>query len=171
LPSAKQYVFDNDDRYLGTFADGVFRLYQDQKVVQTIKSTDPVALQIAINVQKNMVALMAAKRVALYELVSGNMIWEFRVQEPDRMFTTLDLADNGKVIVCGMDVNNGSTVPKEKRHSKGYIYVFAADGKTLTPWPESYTLWGIGFPKAAVNSSGSAMTVLTREKVEKVLIK
>ena len=171
LPSAKQYVFDNDDRYLGTFADGVFRLYQDQKVVQTIKTPEPVMVQIAINVQKNLVALMATKRVALYELVSGNMIWEFRVQEPDRMFTTVDLADNGKIIVCGMDVNNGSTIPKEKRHSKGYIYVFAADGKTLTPWPESYALWGIGFPKAAVNANGSSMMVLTREKIEKVLIK
>lgn len=171
LPAAKQYLFDNDDRYLGTFADGVFHLYQDQKEVRTIKSSEPIMVQIAVNVKQNLVALMAAKRVELYDLVSGNLIWEFRVQEPDRMFTTLDVADNGKYIVCGMDVNNGSTIPKEKRHSKGYIYVFAADGKTLTPWPESYNLWGIGFPKAVISQSGSSMVVLTREKVEKVLIK
>ena len=170
LPVSRNYVFDRDERYLATFFQGVFKLYQDEKEVVTIQSSEMVIVDMAINVEQNLAVLMAAKRLEVYELTTQRLLWEHRITEETKWLTSLDLSDDGRFITCGLDVNGGSQVQKADRHVEGYLLLFTSNGKTMTREKENYKLWGTGFPKGVFTASSGSVMLQTREKLEKFKI-
>lgn len=167
LPSSELCIFDKDDRYIGTFLEGVFRLYQDEKQVATIKTAENTLRDIATNVAENLFVAMGPKKLQVFELTTQKLLWEYSLDQESRSFSSLSLSPDGQFIACGIDINGGSLVPKDKRHVEGYLYVFPSNGQTMIPHQETYKLWGIGLPRAAFSSSSGAVILETREKVEK----
>ena len=170
-PVSRTYVFDKDDRYFATFFNGEFHLFQDQKEIRTIKSSEIVIIDMVINVQANLAVLMASKRLEVFELTTGKLLWEFRLTEERKWFTSLDLDDAARFIACGLDINQGTLVTKEKRHVEGYLYLFTSNGKTMAQRREDYALWGVGLPRGALSPSAGVVTLLTREKLQQFFIR
>jgi hypothetical protein len=171
LPVSKDYVFDKDDRYIGTFFQGIFRLFQDGKEVTTIKSSEMVIREMEINIEKNLVVLMAGKRLEVYELTTKKLLWEYRFIEESKWFTDLDVSDDGRFIACGVDINGGTMVPKGKRHVEGYLFLFPISGKSLIREKETYELWASGLPRGVFSPSSGSVILQTREKLEKFRIR
>jgi hypothetical protein len=167
LPASEMYVFDEDDRYIGTFFEGVFRLYQDEKQVATIKTAENTLRDMATNVAQNLFVAMGPKKLQVFELTTQKLLWEYSLDQEQQSYSSLSLSPDGQFIACGIDINGGTLVAKDKRHVEGYLYVFPSNGQTMIPRQETYKLWGIGLPKAAFSSSGGAVILETREKVEK----
>lgn len=171
LPLATNYTFDSDDRYLATFFNGVFHLFQDEKEVSTIKAAGLVIEDMAINVAANIVVLMSVKQLEIFELTTGKLLWDFALTEEEKSFTSLDMSGDAARFTCGVDVNLGTPVVREKRHVEGYLYLFDTKGRTMTQRKETYTRWGVGLPRGVFSSSGGAIMLETREKIEKLRIK
>ncbi|MDD4052937.1 MAG: hypothetical protein PHR28_13710 [candidate division Zixibacteria bacterium] len=171
LPTAKNCMFDRDERYIATFFNGVLHIYQDLKEVMTITSSEINIEDMAIDVKGNRAVLLAAKRLEVFELTTGKKLWEYPILEEKQWFTTLDLSADGQRIVCGMDINLGTLVVKEKRHVEGYIYLFPIGGQTQASRKVTYARWGVGVPRVVFSSGGGTIIAETREKIEKFRIK
>lgn len=171
LPVSKNFVFDRDDRYIGTFFQGVFRLYQDEKEVVSIKSPEMVIRDLALNVEEDLAVLMAAKRLEVYELTTRKQLWEYRLYEEKKWLSALDFSDDGRFIGCGLDINGGNQVPKPKRHVEGYLLLFSSNGKAFVRQRETYDIWATGLPKGVFSPSSASIILQTREKLEKFKIK
>jgi len=167
LPAATDNVIDRDDRYIGTFFQGKFCLYQDEKEVKTIKSSEISLRDLALNVKQNLLLLMAPKRLEVFELTTGRLLWEYRLLESGEWFTRVDLSDDGRLIACGVDINRGSEVPKDQRHVEGYVYLFPISGQSMYKHKETYKIWGADMPRAVLSPTGGSFMLLTQERLQK----
>ncbi len=165
LPVSEMYVFDTDDRYVGVFFQGLFRLYQDGEEVVQIKTRIQTLRDMAINVEEDLLVMMGVKRLEVYELVSRNMLWEYALRSQERSYSSLDVSPDGRLIACGIDVNAGTLVPKDKRHVEGYLFIFPRDGEKIVRHRVSYDLWGISLPKGVFSKSGDEIILQTRELI------
>jgi hypothetical protein len=168
LPTSEKYVFDKDDRYIGLFYESVFRLYQDEKEVATIKTAENTLRDMTTSVEKNLFVAMGPKRLQVFQLTTQKLLWEFPLDDEPLSYSSLSLSSDGKFIVCGVDVNGGTLVAKDKRHVEGYMYLFPIDGQGMISRKETYDLWGIGIPRTVFSQSGGAVVLETREKIEKL---
>lgn len=171
LPVSSNYVIDKDDRYIGVFFQNVFRLYQDEREVASINIQETVIRDMAIDVENNLVVFMAPKRLEIYELTTGRLLWEYRLIDGHKWFASLHLSDDSRFIACGVDINAGNQVPKEERHVEGFVYLFPGNGKTMFQHRETYRVWNSGLPRGVVSPSGGSLFVQTQEKLEKFRIK
>lgn len=171
LPTAKNYMFDRDDRYIATFFNGNLHIYQDLKEVMTIKSSEIDIEDMAIDVKGNRAVLLASKRLEVFELTTGKKLWEYPLLEEKQWFTSVDLSGDGQRIVCGMDINLGTLVAKEKRHVEGFVYLFPIGGQTMASRRLTYPRWGVGLPRVVFTSGGGSIMVETRDSIEKLRIK
>ncbi len=171
LPVSERYVFDKDDRYLGIFFESVFRLYQDEKEVATIETAENTLRGMALNVAKNLFVAMGPKKLQVFQLTTQKLLWEYPLDAEQLSYSSLSLSPDGRFIACGVDVNGGTLVPKDKRHVEGYVYLFPISGQAMVMRKENYDLWGIGLPKAVFSESGGSVILETREKIEKLMIR
>jgi len=171
LPASEEYTFDKDDRYIGVFFERTFRLYQDEKEVATIKTDETTLRGMALNVEKDLYVAMGPKVLQVFQLTTQKLLWEFPLTDEKLTYSSLSLSPDGQFVACGIDVNGGSLVPKDRRHVQGFLYVFTSDGKVLATKQEDYDLWGIGLPRAEFSQSGGSVILETREKVEKFRLK
>ncbi len=171
LPVSHTYIFDRDDRYIATFFEGVFHLFQDEREVATIRSPETVIKAMAVNVEQNRLILMAPKHLEAYELTTQKLLWEYKVMESSRALTSLDLSADGQFITCGVDVNGGTLVVKDKRHVEGYVLLFTGEGQLVARQRTTYKLWAGGLPKAVFPGSSGSIIMQTREFLEKFKIK
>lgn len=170
VPPATNYAFDADDQYWGTFSGGLFHFYQEGKEISIIRSSEKNLVDLAINRSANLVAFLSVQRLEVFDLMTGKLLWEAKLAEEDKSYTSLDIPRDGKGIVCGVDVNRGNAAPKETRHVEGYLYVYSIDGGKIIRRQETYTTWGVGLPRVACSLDGS-IVLQTREKIEKFGIK
>jgi hypothetical protein len=171
LPISKNYVFDRDVRYIATYFQGVFRLFQDEKEVVTLTCPELVIREMVVNVEENLLVLMGSKRLEVYELTTKKQLWEHRLIGGSKWFASLDVSDDGRFIACGLDINGGNQVPKGKRHVEGYLMLFATNGKSMIKQKEIYDLWATGLPKGVFPQSSGSVIMQTREKITKFKIK
>lgn len=167
LPAAGDFIFDKDDRYIGTFSGGVFRLYQDTKEIVSLRHNDPKIVDLAINVEADLVVLMSETSFGVYGLTTRALLWEYTLPEAEQNFTSLDLTHDGQRFACGVDVNLGKAVSKENRHVEGHVFIFGVKNRDLNRHTEKYSLWGVGIPKGVFSTSGGSLIVQTREKLER----
>jgi len=167
LPVSVEYVFDRDDRYIGVYYDGVFRLYQDEKEVVRIETEMHALRGMAINVEENLLVLMGAKIMEVYGLVTQELLWDFPLLDHQHWYSSLDLSPDGRHIVCGIDVSGGNAVPKDKRHTEGFLFIFPRNGENMIRHRETYDLWGLGLPKGVFSKTGGAIIMRTRDKITK----
>lgn len=167
---SSQYKFDKDDRYLGLYFQGKFRLYQDEKLVKTISTKVLSIVDFEMNVESNVLVVMSKKRLEFYDLITGDFKWEYRLSESAQSYSSLSISPDGKFISTGIDYNLGSIVPKGKRHVKGEIYLYRTDGKNMAVHEETYQLWGLNLPRGEFSPSGGSLVITTREFIKKFRI-
>jgi len=171
LPTSTHYLFDRDDRYIGIFFQGTFRLFQDEKEVRTIKTEDAVIRDMAINVEHNLLVALAVNHIMVYELTTGKLLWQYKFLSTSKFFTKVDLSDDGELLVCGLDINLGKELPKDVRHREGYLYLAPTNGKMMIQFKATYNNWGIGLPRGYFTSSRGSLFLVTKEEIKRLLIK
>ncbi|MCK5124981.1 MAG: hypothetical protein KAR42_01890 [candidate division Zixibacteria bacterium] len=165
LPAADKCKIDKDDRYIATFTNGIFRMFQDERVVQKVRCTLSKIKDFEIDVERNILILLGEKKVEVYNLISGRKRWEYDVKDQKESYTSLDLSDNSDFFVCGIDVNLGSEVIKANRHVEGYICLFRVNGQDMTRQRIAYKNWGVGLPKVHFSESGASIYVQTKDSI------
>ncbi len=171
IPVSSQYKFDQDDRYLGAFFQGKFSLYQDEKLVKTISTKELSIVDFEMNVAENILVVMSNKWLEIFDLITGDQKWQYRLLEEQQWYSSLSLSADGKFISTGIDYNLGNSVAKDKRHVKGIVDLFRADGKNMIRHQETYELWGMHLPRGVFSTSGGSLIVTTREVIKKLRIK
>lgn len=171
LPAAEKCVFDKNDRYIGIFFEGEFRLYQDEKEVATIKTAENTLREMRLNVDQDLLAVAGPKQLQVFQLTTQKLLWEYPLDAEPLSYSSLSLSPDGKFIVCGIDFNGGTLVSKDKRHVEGYVYLFPINGQSMINRKETYDLWGIGLPKTVFSESGGSVILETREKIEKLRLR
>lgn len=171
LPASTHYLFDKDDRYIGIFFQGIFRLFQDEKEVQTIKTDKVVIRDMAIDVEHNVFVALAVNHIMVYELTTGKLLWQYEVSSSSKFFTKVDLSDDGEFFVCGLDINFGKELPKDVRHREGYLYLAPTNGKMMVQFRTTYNIWGAGLPRGRFTAARGSLFLVTKEEIKKLWIK
>ena len=170
LPRGEKYRFDASDEYVAWFFGGMFGLYENDKLVTRIESIEKSIIDLAVNREANIAVLMAEKHLEVYDLAEGKLLWEFRLLEKEKLFTSLAVSPDGKRIACGVDINLGKDIPKGERHIEGYLYLFSVEGKMVYRRQEKYSRWRKGIPKVDFCNSSGAVVLITGEKIESFLV-
>lgn len=170
LPRGEKYRFDVNDQYVAWFSGGMFRLYKKDKLLTRIESTENSIIELAVDTEANIVVLMAQKHLEVYDLAEGRLLWEFRLLEKEKLFTSLAISPDGKRIACGIDINLGVDVPKSERHIEGYLYLFSVEGKMVYRHQEKYNRWRKGTPRVDFCNNSGAVLMITGEKIESFLV-
>lgn len=171
LPGAQKYVIDRDNRYIGLFSNGEFRLYQDEKEVQRFETSEKEIEDIAINVEAGVLAVLSEKRTEIYDLITGRLKVNIQVKDLKESFTSLDLSPDGRFVACGADVNAGARVTKSKRHVEGFVYVIPTDGTKMLRRKLDYSSWTVRLPKVQFSRTGASVFIQTGDSLTKYRIK
>ncbi len=171
LPPADHFIFDRREQYVGAFSGGLFRLYHNEDEIKQVSFSEQEITDMAVHVEADLLILMASKKFEVYRLTSGKLLREFRLNEMEKRFTSLAISRDGRYFVCGVDVNSGKSVPKDRRHVEGYLYIFSSDGKKLIRHQETYKSWRVGFPRAAFSSIDDSVMLETAEKAARLIIR
>jgi len=165
VPVCRNYLLSRDARYWACFGGGIFNLYQGDSLVKNLQVTPAEIIDMAFDIQSNLLVILAEKRLRLLDLVDGKLRWEYRLNEPEQYFTALSLSPDGRHVACGMDINRGDSIPKAERHIEGEALLFPVEGASPTRHSEKYTLWDIGLPRVALTASQNSLIIMTKEKV------
>lgn len=164
------FTFDRTGEYVGIFTEGYLGLYKGEEKVSQINFIETEIVDMAINIEAGVLVLLGQKNLGVFEPLTGKPIKELRLNEREKSFASLDLSNDGNTIVCGVDVNNGSEVPKNQRHSEGYAYIYQNKGNSLILHREKYDSWRIGLPKAVLSPGDNSLMFLTAETIKKLTL-
>ncbi len=170
LPSYESYAFDNRKDFFGVFADAELSIYDDKEILHTLRAAEYRIIDVQFDVDADVAAIMSERRLEVYRISSGQLLWELRLPNDEKWFTSIAISPDGKKIAAGIDINLGPDVPKESRHVEGDLYLFSVDGQLLARHRENYQLWSKGIPYVCF-SDDDEVVVVTREKIEKFEIR
>ncbi|MEZ5358733.1 MAG: hypothetical protein R3F48_07845 [Candidatus Zixiibacteriota bacterium] len=171
LPAAQEYIIDRDNRYIGLFSNGIFRLFQDEKEVQRFEISEREIVDLAIHVEAGLLVVMSEKRTEIYDIVTGRLKLNVQVKDLKESFTSLDISPDGRFVACGADINAGSTVSKAKRHVDGFVYIIPTSGDPMLKRKITYKSWSVGLPKVQFSKAGASVFVQTGDSLTKYRLK
>jgi len=124
-----------------------------------------LARGMAFSPDNRYVSLIDKKNLYLLDFETGEVLWQYSLDQPELSFISVDMTENAEMIIVGVDFDKGRNVPSQERHTKGYIYLFDKKGDLTWEKELSYKLWNIFAPKVKFSLEGSIFSVKTREKI------
>jgi outer membrane protein assembly factor BamB len=111
------------------------------------------------------VSLIDKKNLYLFDFETGEVLWQYSLDQPELFFVSVDITRNAEMIIAGVDFDKGRNVPSQERHTKGYVYLFDKKGDLTWKKELSYKLWNVFVPKVKFSLDGSVFSVKTRERI------
>jgi outer membrane protein assembly factor BamB len=111
------------------------------------------------------VSLVDKKNLYLFDFETGEVLWQYSLDQPELSFISVDMTKNAEMIIAGVDFDKGRNVPSQERHTKGYVYLFDKNGKLTWEKELSYKLWNVFVPRVKFSLDGSIFSVKTKERI------
>lgn len=111
------------------------------------------------------VSLVDKKNLYLFDFETGEVLWQYSLDQPELSFISVDMTKNAEMIIAGADFDKGRNVPSQERHTKGYVYLFDKNGKLTWEKELSYKLWNVFVPRVKFSLDGSIFSVKTKETI------
>jgi hypothetical protein len=124
-----------------------------------------LARGMALSPDNRYVSLIDKKNLYLLDFETGEVLWQYSLDQPELSFISVDITRNAERIIAGVDFDKGRNVPVQERHTKGYVYLFDKKGDLTWEKELSYKLWNVFVPKVKFSLDGSIFSVKTREKI------
>jgi outer membrane protein assembly factor BamB len=111
------------------------------------------------------VSLVDKKNLYLFDFETGEVLWQYSLDQPELSFISVDMTKNAEMIIAGADFDKGRNVPSQERYTKGYVYLFDKNGKLTWEKELSYKLWNVFVPMVKFSLDGSIFSVKTKETI------
>lgn len=161
----QKFAVSRDGMYVATVSDGNLRLFALGKPVGNSVEIDPLVRGMSFSPEDAYLCVFDKTNLYLFEVPKGKLVWQYTMDQPGLSFISADVSSDAVRVIAGIDLDKGSEVPYEERHTKGLVYVFDRDGKIAWERELLYRLWGSLFPRVRFSADGSRFSVVTREKI------
>jgi outer membrane protein assembly factor BamB len=161
---ADNFAVSANGEYVGVFSSGKLNFFYQGKPTGSFSKENLLARKMCFSPEGNYLGVIDKKTLYLFETKTGKLKWEYFLEKPELAFVSLDIAGLAKKIMVGVDFDKGGNVSPEERHTRGFVYLLDATGKSVWTKELSYKLWGINYPEVQFSPDGTKFYVLTREK-------
>jgi WD40 repeat protein len=175
--TCQEFTTSFDGERIACVSDDKLNFYHQKNLVSETrlgsagKSAGPVggenilARGMAFSPDNRYVSLIDKKNLYLLDFETGEVLWQYSLDQPELFFISVDLTRNAEMIIAGVDLDKGRNVPSQERHTKGYVYLFDKKGDLTWEKELSYKLWNVFVPRVKFSLDGSIFSVKTREKI------
>jgi outer membrane protein assembly factor BamB len=163
--TCQQFSASPEGEYVACVSDGKLNFYHQEKLIAVAKGENILARGIALSPDDKYVSLIDKKNLYLFDFHTGDLLWQYSLDQPELSFVSVDMTQNGERIVVGVDFDKGRNVSSQERHTQGYVYLFDHDGKLTWQKELSYTLWNAFVPQVKFSLDGSIFSVKTRGNI------
>jgi outer membrane protein assembly factor BamB len=140
-------------------------LYHQEKLIAVARGENILARGIALSPDDKYVSLIDKKNLYLFDFHTGDLLWQYSLDQPELSFISVDLNQNGEMIAVGVDFDKGRNIPPQERHTQGYVYLFDKQGKLAWQEELSYKLWNAFVPQVKFSLDKPIFSAKTREKI------
>jgi len=161
---ADNFAVSANGEYAAAFSIGKLDFFYQGKPTGSFSKENLLARKMCFSPEGNYLGVIDKKTLYLFETKTGKLRWEYFLEKPELAFVSLDIAGLAKKIMVGVDFDKGGNVSPEERHTRGFVYLLDATGKSVWTKELSYKLWGINYPKVQFSPDGTKFYVLTRGK-------
>ena len=161
----EKFTTSQDGEYVAIISGGSLQIYHQGKPVGNPLNVNPLIREMCFSPDNKYISVIDKKNLFLFEVQTGNLLWQYLLDKPDLSFISVDISPNAEKIIAGIDYDKGRKVALEDRHTNGFIYLFDKDGKITWKKELFYKLWGAVFPKVQFSADGANFSVITREKI------
>jgi outer membrane protein assembly factor BamB len=166
-----EFTTSLDGERVACVADDKFNFYRQGKLVTQTRvgsareGENILARGMVFSPDNGYVSLVDKKNLYLFDFETGEVLWQYSLDQPELSFISVDMTKNAEMIIAGIDFDTGRNVPSQERHTKGYVYLFDKNGKLTWEKELSYKLWNVFVPRVKFSLDGSIFSVKTKEKI------
>jgi len=161
---ADNFTVSANGEYVAVFSSGKLGFFYQGKPTGSFSKENILARKMCFSPEGNYLGVIDKKTLYLFETKTGKLRWEYFLEKPELSFISLDITGLAKKIMVGVDFDKGTSALPEERHTRGFVYLLDATGKSVWTKELSYQLWGINYPQVQFSPDGTKFYVLTREK-------
>jgi outer membrane protein assembly factor BamB len=161
---ADNFSVSANGEYVAVFSNGKLDFFYQGKSIVSFSKENMIARKMCFSPEGNYLGVIDKKTLYLFQTNTGKLKWQYFLEKPELSFVSLDISGLAKEIVVGVDFDKGGNAPSGERHTKGFVYLLDAAGKSVWTKELSYRLWGINYPKVQFSPDGTKFYLLTREK-------
>ncbi|MFH1335309.1 MAG: hypothetical protein ABII96_02235 [Candidatus Zixiibacteriota bacterium] len=161
---ADNFAVSANGEYVAVFSSGKLDFFYQRKPTGSFSKENLLARKMCLSPEGNYLGVIDKKTLYLFETKTGKLRWEYFLEKPELAFVSLDITGLAKKIMVGVDFDKGTSASPEERHTRGFVYLLDATGKSVWTKELSYQLWGINYPQVQFSPDGTKFYVLTREK-------
>jgi outer membrane protein assembly factor BamB len=163
--TCQQFSASPDGEYVACVFNGKLNLYHQEKLIAVARGENILARGIALSPDDKYVSLIDKKNLYLFDFHTGDLLWQYSLDQPELSFISVDLNQNGEMIAVGVDFDKGRNIPPQERHTQGYVYLFDKQGKLAWQEELSYKLWNAFVPQVKFSLDKPIFSAKTREKI------
>jgi len=161
----EKFAISSDGEYMATISAGNLRFYHQGKPIGNGLKINLLVREMSFSLENKYLSVIDKKNLYLFEVQTGKLVWQYTLDQPELSFISVDISSDAEKIIAGIDFDKGRKAPPEQRHTKGLVYIFDKDGKSIWGNELSYKLWSSLFPRVQFSSDGKRFSIITREKI------
>jgi|GEM_PF-1958193 hypothetical protein len=151
--------------YFAVVKARILSIYRDTSLLSGNIAVDGEVIAIKISEKSNRLYYISAFNLVVVDMGKGTRIWGYKPETAQYRFTSLDLSVDHQYIACGVILNLGASVPKDKRHPKGYIYMFDIGRNFIRKAEFPNTAWATGQPEVGFWPDQRTILVRTHDRI------
>jgi outer membrane protein assembly factor BamB len=163
--TCEEFTASLDGDRVACISNGKLSFYRQGKLISVGKRENILARGMALSPDNRYVSLIDKKTLFLFDFETGEVLWQYNLDQPGLSFISIDMGRNADMIIAGVDFDKGRNVPPEERHTKGYVYLFDKEGNLTWEKELSYKLWNAFIPGVKFSLNGPIFSVMTRESI------
>ena len=163
--TCEEFAASPDGDRVACVSNGKLNFYRQGKLISVGKRENILARGMALSPDNRYVSLIDKKTLCLFDFETGEVLWQYNLDQPELSFISIDMSRNADMIIAGVDFDKGRNVTPEERHTKGYVYLFDKEGNLNWEKDLSYKLWNAFIPGVKFSLDGSIFSVTTRESI------
>lgn len=169
--TCNEFTTSLDGERVACVSDDKLNFYRQGKLVTQTRvgsageGENILARGMVFSPDNEYVSLVDKKNLYLFDFETGEVLWQYSLDQPELFFISVDMTENAEMIIAGADFDKGRNVSVQERHTKGYVYLFDKNGKLTWEKELSYKLWNVFVPRVKFSLDGSIFSVKTKERI------
>lgn len=161
LGQGNHFAVSADGRWIALAQDEEILLFENGRQAGRIPIASPFVRQMVFSADGRRFAFIDRHALRLCRVADARVESEFRPEEAGLSFSSLDVSQDGSLVLAGLDYGaRGSP----ERHRRGQVVLLDSAGQVVWRQPLEYDDWNSSLPAVRFDS-GQAFEVRTAEKV------
>ncbi|PKK84862.1 MAG: hypothetical protein CVT49_01530 [candidate division Zixibacteria bacterium HGW-Zixibacteria-1] len=154
-------AFSEKGELFALYDKGIINVYKGRKLYADHDFQQLLIKRMVVRKEVNLLVSAFHDMIVVNRLDNGENLWRYNTEKENGRFVSMDVSPDNKFVACGVDVNVGRKVVKEKRHVQGFLYVYDIGGQVVEMKEFRYTTYIEGTPEVSFGPDGRTIFVRT----------